>query len=152
MTVTGFPLVSSPPLDCMQELGVDITHPDIYAMFLLAGSPECWCREHQCHGDADGTFTGKDVDGKRIWVGLSDLDIFAPCWLKTEGEYPAIHDTFPPEIIEQGGCYCADFDRAFMGKDVDGKRIWVGLGDAEILSNVWQKKEADMPPIPCNGY
>jgi hypothetical protein len=138
------PFAITNPGDCMTVLGVDVSHPDVYAMFLKAGSPEAWCREFQCKGDADGDFEGKDKDGKRVWVGLPDLNLLSPCWQKV--------DTDPVFIAND--CMVAEFDRDFEGKDKDGKRVWVGLPDLNILSEAWQKVDTD--PIiatnPCPGY
>ena len=119
------------------------------AMWTLAGSPSCWCHRpsvtdanvmarFQCRGDADGLFTGKNVDGKRIWVGLTDLNLLVGGWQKIESTY-----TDPNWV-------CADFNHNFTGKDVDGKRIWVGLDDLNILVVGWQKTESDPNFVLCD--
>ncbi len=130
-------------LDCMQVLEVDIDDPCTYAMFLKADSPACWCDEYNCQGDADGLFVGPDVDGKRKWVTLADLNILSNCWGRKECE-------LPPE------CICADCDRSFAGMDTDCNRRWIRLPDLNIFSASWGLKESRMPTgphkVPCHGY
>ncbi len=138
--------------DCMQILGVDTDYPAVYAAYLAAsayfgeGAVDCWCDEYNCQGDGDGSFASIDVDGKRKWVTLADLNVLSSGWGKKESQMPAVT---PPPI-------CGDADRNFAGSDVDGKRKWVTLPDLNILSTSWGKKESQMPTgphqVPCHGY
>jgi len=114
--------------------------PD-YPNWVKAGKPQCWGRDYQCKGDADGTFSGKDQDGKRVWVNLSDLNILVPAWGKVDNATWKANPTW----------ICADYDHAFSGKDQDGKRVWVNLSDLNILVAAWGK--VDTNPVfstnPC---
>jgi hypothetical protein len=94
-------------------------HAD-YDDWVEAGEPECWCREYQCRGDADGNqFAGS-------WVfGPFDLDILVKSWNKNPGD--------------DGYNVCADFDhRKFAGARV------FGPFDLQILIDNWNK-----PVTPC---
>lgn len=80
---------------------------------------ECWNNPRQCHGDADGFFDGKDVDGKRQWVTTADLDILQASWGTSYGD------------IDYNDC--ADFDR---DGDIDDD-------DVDILT--WWYQELGVP-------
>jgi hypothetical protein len=86
----------------------------------------CWENPRQCHGDADGTFTGKDVDGHRKWVTLVDLVILDAAWGTS---YPE------PEYDP-----CPDFNR-------DGD---VDQDDSNIMATWWLRTDvpADCPTVP----
>ena len=118
---------------------IDASSPH-YTNWIKAGQPQCWCYTHQCKGDADNNFSGKNKAGNRVWVDSSDLALFLACWQKKESD--TAYSTYP--------CYCADFDHLFSGKDKAGLRIWVDSGDLTIFLAGWQKAESDPifgPPV-----
>ena len=129
-------------LDCMVVLGVDTSNPTLYAMYQKAGSPPSWCEEYNCKGDAEGGYEGKDVYGKRIFVGGPDLAIFLAGWQKFDD-----HTNFANFIS-------ADADRGYEGKDVYGKRIFIGGPDLGIFLAGWQKFDdhTHFSTSPCDGY
>jgi len=88
---------------------------------------ECWDNPRQCHGDADGYFSGKDKDGKRKWVTLADLDVLTAVW----------NAGWPSKYGDLNYNPCADFDR---DGDVDG-------GDCVILETWYEVLDvpADCP-------
>jgi hypothetical protein len=105
-----------------------------YSKWVQAGRPLCWCRFKQCKGDADGLFDGKDKDGQRKWVSLTDLTVLVNAWQKVDNATWKANPTW----------ICADFNRAFDGKDKDGQRKWVSLGDLGILVAGWQKVDTNV--------
>lgn len=77
-------------LDAQQECMAP-TNPQ-YAEWLAAGSPKCWCYEHQCNGDADG-----EQQFGAFWVLSNDLPIFIGAYGKNDASLPP-------------GGECANFD------------------------------------------
>ena len=140
VTITGDSTWTITSGDCMTALGVDVSNAALYATFLLAGSPACWCDEFNCAGDADGLFSGIDAAGKRKWVTLPDLNILSDGWTLKESAYPYF------DVV------CADADRAFTGINAAGKRKWITLPDLNILSDNWTKKSGAYIHVPCDGY
>jgi len=124
--------VSMDAFDCMA-----IDHPD-RAVWERVGKPSCWCCPHQCHGDTNNQFAGKDQDGKHEWVKLVDLQLLGQGW----GQVDSAGGVVGPWI-------CADFSHTFAGKDQDGKREWVDLGDLQILGFWWGKTDCSDPPPAC---
>ena len=74
------------PENCMVTLGVDDSHPAVYAAFLAAetafgeGAVDCWCDQYNCAGDADRASLG----AAKKWVTSEDLIIFSDNWLKKQ--------------------------------------------------------------------
>ena len=126
-----------PPLNCMQALGVDVSHPAVYAAFLAAesffgvGAVDCWCDEYNCAGDADGATFG----AARKWVTIPDLDLLSAGWLIRES-------LLPPASI------CADSDRATFG----AAKKWITIPDLDILSDNWLVRETLLIHVPCPGW
>jgi hypothetical protein len=121
----------------MQALGVDVSHPTVYAAFLAAeaafgaGNVDCWCDEYNCAGDADRATFG----AVKKWVTLPDLNLLTAGWLVRES-------LLPPASI------CADSDRASFG----AVKKWVTLPDLNILTDNWLVRETLLTHIPCEGY
>ena len=115
--------------DCTGCIPCD--HPD-RALWEYLGSPECWCVPYHDQGNTNTTFAGLDVDGKRKWVELTDLQKLGEGWMLRKMDYVT------DEI-------CADFNRAFAGLDVDSKRKWIELGDLQELGTAWMDRAMDLP-------
>ncbi len=128
--------------------------PDCYAgapdeaEWTRIGKPECWCYAYQCKGDTDAEFDGKNKNGARKYVSLSDLTLFNNAWQKV--------DTDTLFNISGGGGgagYCADFAHDYDGKNKDGARKHVSLTDLTIFNAGWQKVDTDthFTSSPCYG-
>ena len=135
--VVGSPLNTNLPQDFILNFGGCYTGPDT-AQWQQVGSPPCWCYDRQCHGDADDLFAGKDSDGNREYVALSDLQVLGGGWGEADSAGGVV-----------GAWICADFNHAFAGKDSDGNREWVELGDLQILGFWWGDVDCTDPPPAC---
>ena len=136
--VVGSPLNTNLPIDIPIAFEVcDFpTGHDDYAAWQAAGSPFCWCYTRQCHGDTDGVFEGKDVDGQRRYVVLADLTLLGAAWQKVD------------DLTWNTAWQCANSDHGFEGKDLDGQRRYVTLPDLNILGGTWQDTD-DLIPADC---
>jgi hypothetical protein len=154
MTVTGFPLVSSPPLDCMQLGGLNVGDP-LYDDWVSVGKPECWCYPRQCHGDADGKSCGSYFTGLQ-YVCVPDLDVLAAAWLvkepKVGKDWPGIASITGPAPYFIPGI-CADFARNKIGNSFYGF-VRVAVPDLDAMSPHWLVKEPKVgktwPGVPAD--
>lgn len=117
--------------------------PDQQA-WLDRGSPESWCTDRQCHGEADNL---EEVYGRgTVWVGIDDITILLTGFRQSYPDTPpADPDTTYPWIV-------ADFDHA---REVYGRgTVPVGLDDISVLlahfrqSSVPADCQTDTPVSP----
>jgi len=87
-----------------------------YTDWVAFGSPDCWCYQRQCRGDADGTSVGNSFTGIQ-WVLTNDLNIF----LAAFGVYePGGTLNSGPGILSVPNGICADFDHTGVGNSFTG--------------------------------
>ena len=140
MTAVGLPLaisIDGGEPDCMLEAGIDVSDPTLYAQYLEAGSPECWCYPRQCNGDADGKKIGSLFAGY-TYVNTDDLNILSAGWLIKDPP----KDTGILDITGPNGepAACADFNRAKLGSLFAGYTR-VNTDDLDIMSLYYLVKE-----------
>jgi hypothetical protein len=112
-----------------------------YAEWVSVYSPECWCYDRQCHGDADNRSEGK----KKYWASTLDLDVLTAAWNKPIADLVDGNGTH--YTVAAGGVnvplICADFDHRSEGK----KKYRASTLDLDILTEFWNI--ADGPDPNC---
>jgi hypothetical protein len=120
--------------------GCVIADSDRNAAWVLAGSPDCWCEERQCKGDADNFFEGTSKTGYYA-VGAEDLKVLAAGWGILDGSLATVVE---PDTGREAGC--ANFNNNVVGTDglLGGKEgtsktgyYQVGSLDLDILAANW---------------
>lgn len=88
-----------------------------YTDWLAFGSPDCWCYQRQCRGDADGASEGSAFFGIK-WVFNNDLNLFLTA-------YGVLEAPKGLGILSVANGICADFDHAAEGSAFFGiKRVF----------------------------
>jgi hypothetical protein len=110
----------------------------LWANWILAGQPTCWCYKNQCYGDTDDATGGITKTGL-YYVGAVDLQLLFNNWQILE----------PPKgkgiVVVGEPNMCADFDHATGGITKTGL-YRVGATDLQILFNNWQVLEPPKGP------
>jgi hypothetical protein len=101
------------------------TDPGYDAWKNTFGSPDCWCYQRQCRGDADGTKTGP------FWVAIPDLNALRVAINKNDTALLGI-----PNGI------CSDYDHTKTGP------FRVAIPDLNILRQYINKAEGSVPVCP----
>ena len=131
--------------DCMVDAGIDVSDPALYAEFIAAGSPKCWCYPTQCQGDTDGYTEGGAALGF-YHVGSVDIGVLAGAWRVTEPtKGPGITTVTISTVNGPVKGACADFDHALEGGAALGF-YRVGSLDIGILAGNWRITEPTKGP------
>ena len=128
--------------ECMKS-----TAPEYTDCWVAFGSPDCWCYEYQCRGDADGLWEGSAFQGFKKVFGNDVTILLLSFGVKEPPKGPG--------ILSIPGGICADFDHAEEGSAFQGFKRVGGADVTILLANFCIKeppKGLGLPSCPSTNY